>query len=161
MTVLPTLTVRNKHQRMAFAEWAQNNEVSCSNVSYSDEAQVSFNNVSYSDEAQVSFNNVSYSDEAQVSFNNVSYSDEAQVSFNNVSYSDEAHFHLDGVANKMCDVGLQRIHVCIMHRELQCGSPSQVMGLKRQLNSDCYLSRLRNTSVPHLLATGLPLRTQW
>jgi hypothetical protein len=27
-TALPTLTVRNKHQRMALAEWAQNNEVS-------------------------------------------------------------------------------------------------------------------------------------
>jgi hypothetical protein len=32
MTVLPKLTVRNKHQRMAFAEWAQNN------VWFSDEA---------------------------------------------------------------------------------------------------------------------------
>jgi hypothetical protein len=38
MAVLPKLTVRNKHQRMAFAEWAQNNEVSFNNVWSSDEA---------------------------------------------------------------------------------------------------------------------------
>jgi hypothetical protein len=28
-------------------------------------------------------------------------------------------------------------------------------------SSERYLSMLRNTSVPHLLATGLPLETQW
>jgi hypothetical protein len=28
MTVLPKLTVQSKHQRMVFAEWAQNNVVS-------------------------------------------------------------------------------------------------------------------------------------
>jgi hypothetical protein len=27
-TMLPKLTVQNKHQRMEFAEWAENNEVS-------------------------------------------------------------------------------------------------------------------------------------
>jgi hypothetical protein len=59
MIVLPKLTVQNKHQRIAFAAWAQNNE----------------------------------------------------VLFNNVWLSDEAYFHLDGVANKMCDFGCQRIHV--------------------------------------------------
>jgi hypothetical protein len=32
MTVLPTLADQNKHQRMAVAEWAQNNEVSFNNV---------------------------------------------------------------------------------------------------------------------------------
>jgi hypothetical protein len=37
MTVLPKLKVQNKHQRMAFAEWAQNNEVSFDNVWFSDE----------------------------------------------------------------------------------------------------------------------------
>jgi hypothetical protein len=31
------LTVQNKHQRMAFAEWAQNNEVSFNNVLFPDE----------------------------------------------------------------------------------------------------------------------------
>jgi hypothetical protein len=36
MTVLPKLTVK-KHHRMAFAEWAQNNEVSCTNVWFPDE----------------------------------------------------------------------------------------------------------------------------
>jgi hypothetical protein len=38
MTVLPKLTVQNKHQRMAFAEWAQNNETSFNHVWFSDEA---------------------------------------------------------------------------------------------------------------------------
>jgi hypothetical protein len=38
MLMLPKLTVQNKHQRMAFAEWAQNNDVSFNNVWFSDEA---------------------------------------------------------------------------------------------------------------------------
>jgi hypothetical protein len=38
MTVLPKLTVQNKHQRMIFAEWAQNNEVSFKNVWFFDKA---------------------------------------------------------------------------------------------------------------------------
>jgi hypothetical protein len=59
MTVLPKLTVQNKHQRMAFAGWAHNNE----------------------------------------------------VSFNNIWFSDESHFYFDGVVNKMCDFGHQRIHM--------------------------------------------------
>jgi hypothetical protein len=39
LTLLPKLTVLCKHQRMAFSEWAQNNEVSFKNVWFSDEAQ--------------------------------------------------------------------------------------------------------------------------
>jgi hypothetical protein len=38
MTVLPKLTVQTKHQRMVFAEWAQNNEVSFNNAWFSDES---------------------------------------------------------------------------------------------------------------------------
>jgi hypothetical protein len=38
LCLLPKLTVQNKHQRMAFAEWAQNNEVSFNNIWFSDEA---------------------------------------------------------------------------------------------------------------------------
>jgi hypothetical protein len=34
--VLPKLTVQNKHQRMAFAEWALNNEVLFNNVWFSE-----------------------------------------------------------------------------------------------------------------------------
>jgi hypothetical protein len=29
------------------------------------------------------------------------------------------------------------------------------------VNSECYVSMLHSTSVPHLLATGLPLQTHW
>jgi hypothetical protein len=42
MAVLPKLTVQNKHQRMAFAEWAQNTEVSFNNVWFSNEAHFHF-----------------------------------------------------------------------------------------------------------------------
>jgi hypothetical protein len=38
MTVLPKHTVEIKHQRLEFADWAQNNEVSFNSVWFSDEA---------------------------------------------------------------------------------------------------------------------------
>jgi hypothetical protein len=38
MTVWRTLRVQYKHERMAFAEWAQNTEVSFNIVWFSDEA---------------------------------------------------------------------------------------------------------------------------
>jgi hypothetical protein len=38
MTVLPKHTVQNKHQRMALADWAQNDEASFNTVWFSDEA---------------------------------------------------------------------------------------------------------------------------
>jgi hypothetical protein len=43
--VLPKLTVQNKRQRMAFAEWDQNNELSFSHVWFSDEAHFHFDDV--------------------------------------------------------------------------------------------------------------------
>jgi hypothetical protein len=45
MTVLPKLTVQNKCQRMAFAEWTQNNEVSFSSIWFSDEAHFHLDSV--------------------------------------------------------------------------------------------------------------------
>jgi hypothetical protein len=45
MTVMPKLTVQNKHQRMAFAEWAQNNEVFFNNVLFSNEAHIHLHGV--------------------------------------------------------------------------------------------------------------------
>jgi hypothetical protein len=45
MAVLSELTVQNKHQRRAFAELAQNNEVSFSNVWFSDESHFHFDGV--------------------------------------------------------------------------------------------------------------------
>jgi hypothetical protein len=47
-----------------------------------------------------------------------------------------------------------------MHRELQCGSPSQAMdcwGQEETINSEHYLIMLHNTFVPHLPFTGLLL----
>jgi hypothetical protein len=38
MTMLHEYIVKNKHQRMAFAEWSQNYEVSFNNAWFSDEA---------------------------------------------------------------------------------------------------------------------------
>jgi hypothetical protein len=43
--VLPKLTGQNKHQRMAFAEWAQNDEVSFNTVWISDETHLHFDGV--------------------------------------------------------------------------------------------------------------------
>jgi hypothetical protein len=39
MTMLPKLRVQKKRHSMAFAEWAQNNEVSFNNIWFSDEAR--------------------------------------------------------------------------------------------------------------------------
>jgi hypothetical protein len=38
MTVLPKFTVQNKHERVEFSEWVQNNEVLFNNIWFSDEA---------------------------------------------------------------------------------------------------------------------------
>jgi cytidylate kinase len=40
--VFTKLTAENKHQSMAFSEWAQNNEVSFNNVWFSDEKHFHF-----------------------------------------------------------------------------------------------------------------------
>jgi hypothetical protein len=63
------------------------------------------------------------------------WSQKNEVSFNNVWFSDEGHSHFDGEVNKQnvqAIFGCHRILVsfmrrCIVHQELQCGSPSQVM----------------------------------
>jgi hypothetical protein len=55
-----------------------------------------------------------------------------------------------------------------MHRELIAVrvaiSSHGLLGsiyFEETVNSERYLSMLRNTSVPHHLATGLPLQTHW
>jgi hypothetical protein len=45
MAVLPKLTIQSRYQRMTFAEWAQNNDVSFNNVWFSDEAGFHLNGV--------------------------------------------------------------------------------------------------------------------
>jgi hypothetical protein len=49
--------------------------------------------------------------------------------FNNIWCSDEVRFHLDGVANKQIVLFWASENPRVMDetRELQCGSPSQVM----------------------------------
>jgi hypothetical protein len=96
-----------------------------------------------------------------------------EVSFSNVWFCDEAHFNLDGVVNKQ-NVQLwapENPHV--IHEKVHHSPRITVWvaisshGLLRPIffqepvNSERYLSMLHNTSVPHLLATGLPLHTQW
>jgi hypothetical protein len=39
--------------------------------------------------------------------------------------------------------------------------PLGLIFFEETVNSERYLSVLHNTSVPHLLATGLPLEMQW
>jgi hypothetical protein len=119
MAALPILIVQNKNQRMVFAEWAQNNE----------------------------------------------------VSFNNVWFSDEAH--LDGVVNKQNVRFWASEHPRVIHEKVHHASRITVWvaisshGLlgpiffEETVNTERYLSMLRNTFVPQLLATGLPLQIQW
>jgi hypothetical protein len=45
MTVLPKVTVQNKHQRMALAEWTQTNEVLFNNIWFPDEAHFHLDSV--------------------------------------------------------------------------------------------------------------------
>jgi hypothetical protein len=93
------------------------------------------------------------------------------VLFNNVWFSDEAHF--DGEVNKQnvwfwVSENPRVIHVKA-HRALRITawfaiSSHGLLGstfFEETVNSECYLSTLHNTFVPHLLATGLPLQTQW
>jgi hypothetical protein len=47
MTVVSKLTVQNKHQTMAFAEWAQNNKVSFNYVWFSDKAHFHLDGVRF------------------------------------------------------------------------------------------------------------------
>jgi hypothetical protein len=73
--------------------------------------------------------------------------------------------------NIMCDFEHQSIHVCfirrcIMYREIECVTTSShgLLGpifFEETVKSERYLSMLRNTFVPHLPATGLPLQDQW
>jgi hypothetical protein len=119
MTVWPKLTVQNKHQRMAFVEWPQNNE----------------------------------------------------VFFNKLRFSDEAHFHLDVVNMKNVQFLVLEdprvIHEKVRHAPsiavwvaiLSDGLLGTVF-FEETVNSECYLSMLCSTFVPHLLAIDLPLQTQ-
>jgi hypothetical protein len=45
MTLLPKIRDQNKRERMAFAEWAQNIEVSFNNVRFYDEAYFNLDGV--------------------------------------------------------------------------------------------------------------------
>jgi hypothetical protein len=97
-----------------------------------------------------------------------------EASFNSVWFSDAAHFYLDGVGNK------QNVRAIwpsedprVIHEKVQHApritvwvaiSSHELLGpicYEEAVNSGRYLSMLRNTSAPHLLATGLPLQTQW
>jgi hypothetical protein len=95
-----------------------------------------------------------------------------EVLFNNVWFSDKAHVDMDGVVNKMSDFG-RRENPRVIHEKLHHApritawvaiSSHGLLGsifFQETVNSECYLSMGRNTLVPQLLATGLPLQTQW
>jgi hypothetical protein len=76
---------------------------------------------------------------------------------------------LDGVVNKqnVRFLASENPHVTReMVHHAECGLPFQVMTagpifFEQTVNSEHYLSTLHNTFMPHLLATGLPLQTQW
>jgi hypothetical protein len=96
-----------------------------------------------------------------------------EVFFSNVWFSDEAHFHLDGVVNKRNMQFWVSENSCVIHEKVHHAprirvwvslSSHVLLGpvfYEESVNSDYYLSMLHNTSVPQLLATGLPLQSQW
>jgi hypothetical protein len=121
MTVLPKLTVQNKHQRLAFAERVENNEVL--------------------------FNSVWFSDEAHFHFS-------GEVSKQNVRFRASGNPHV--IHGKVQHASRITVWVAISGHELL--GPICFGGT---VNSGRHLNMLRNTFVPHLLATGLPLQLQW
>jgi hypothetical protein len=87
--------------------------------------------------------------------------------FNNVCFSDEAHFHLDGVDNKQSVRFWASEYPCVIHEKRitvrVAISSHGLLGpifFEEKVLSECCLSILCNTFVPHL-ATGLPLQTRW
>jgi hypothetical protein len=93
--------------------------------------------------------------------------------FNNVWFSDEAHFHLDGMVNKQkmwfwASENPRVIHEMVHHAPRITAwvaiSSHGLLGpifFEETVNSERYVSMPCNTSVPHLLATDLPLQTRW
>jgi hypothetical protein len=96
-----------------------------------------------------------------------------EASFSNVWFYDEAHFHLDGMVNKQNVRFWESENLRVIHEAVHRAPRITVWvaisnhGLSRPVfceetvNSERYLSMLRHTSAPHLLATGLPLHTRW
>jgi hypothetical protein len=96
-----------------------------------------------------------------------------EVSFNNVWFSDEAHFHLNVVVNKQnvwfwASENPRVIHEKVHHAlRITAWVVVSSNGLLWQIffeetvNSERYLSMLRIRFESHLLATGLPLETEW
>jgi hypothetical protein len=93
--------------------------------------------------------------------------------FNNVWFSDEAHLHLDAVVNKQNmrfsvlenrSVIHEKVHhaprITVWVTISTHGLPGPIF-FEETVNTQHYLSILHNTFVHHLLATGLPLQTQW
>jgi hypothetical protein len=93
--------------------------------------------------------------------------------FNNVWFSVVAHFHLDGVVNKQNVLFWASENAHVIHEKVHYApritvwvaiSSHGLLGpifFEETMNSGRYLIMLCSTFVPHLLATGLPLQTQW
>jgi hypothetical protein len=95
------------------------------------------------------------------------WSQNNEDSFNNVWFSDQAHFHLDGVVHKQNVRIWESENACVIHEKVH-HAPRITMwvaisshGLLWPIFFEETVAMLRNTSVPHLLATGLPLQAQW
>jgi hypothetical protein len=91
----------------------------------------------------------------------------------NIWFSDEATFHLDGVVNEQTVRFWASENPRVIHEKVHRApritvrvaiSSRALLGpifFEETVNSERHLSMLRNTFVPHLLATGFPLQTQW
>jgi hypothetical protein len=96
-----------------------------------------------------------------------------EASLNNVWFPDEAHLHLDDVVNKQNMRFGESQNPRVVHEKVDHAPRITVWvaisshGLLEQIffeetmNSERYLSMLRNTFVPHILVTGLFLQTEW
>jgi hypothetical protein len=94
-----------------------------------------------------------------------------EVSFNSIWFSDEAHFHLDDAVNKQNvrfwasenqRVIHEKVHHALRITVWAVISSHGLLGaifFDETVNSERYLTMLRNTSVPHLLATVLSSQT--
>jgi hypothetical protein len=101
------------------------------------------------------------------------WAEHGEAILHNVWFSDEAHFHLDGVVNRQNvrfwgsenpHMLTERMHYAPKITVWAAISSHGLIGpffFDQTVNSERYLSMLRNNFVPQLIATGLPLNIQW
>jgi hypothetical protein len=147
------LTVQNKHQRMTFSEWAQNAEISFNNVWFSDEAHFHLDGV-------VNKQNVRFwaSENPRMIHEKVHHAPRITVWVTISGDELLGPIFFEDIHNNIVVLDCP---YCVYHVHDTQKDAYYEDFFEETVNSERYLSMLRDTFVPHLLATGLPLRTQW